>query len=382
MNIQIRRPERLAASIAAFLALPMLLAACSKPAALPEPVRVVRTTVVALAGVGGTLEYAAEVRARTEVRLGFRVAGKLQSRSAEVGQRVKAGEVLARLDPSDLGLAQEAARAAVQAAQVQHALALADFRRFKDLRDQGFISGAELDRREATLKAAAAQLEQARAQAAVQGNQAAYTALVSQASGVVVGVEAEPGAVLAAGTPVVRVAVDGPRDVVFVVPEDAVAALRALQGRANTLRVRLWTGGEEQAATVREVAAAADPVTRTFQVKADLTSTQAPQLGQTATVMIDQPVSAAAMRVPLSAVHESQGRSTVWVVDPGTSTTRLRPVSIATAQGNEVVIGSGLQPGERVVTAGVHVLTEGQVVRVQGASATAAASAPAATASR
>lgn len=132
-----------------------------------------------------------------KVRLGFRVGGKLLARPAEVGQRVRAGEVLARLDPEDLRLSQQAAAAAVQAAQVGHDLSLADFRRFKELRDQGFISGAELDRREAALKAAAAQLEQARAQAAVQGNQAAYATLVATAPGVVVAVEAEPGSVLA-----------------------------------------------------------------------------------------------------------------------------------------------------------------------------------------
>ena len=365
------RPLPIRLGLVGLFALSMLVA-CSKTEPRPEPVRTVRTAVVALSEAGGTLEYAAEIRARTETRLGFRVAGKLQSRSAEVGQRVKAGDVLARLDPSDLGLAQEAARAAVQAAQVQHDLALADFRRFKDLRDQGFISGAELDRREATLKAAAAQLEQARAQAAVQGNQAAYATLAAHAPGVVVGVEAEPGTVLAAGTPVVRLALDGPRDVVFAVPEDAVAAVRALQGRADALRVRLWAGGADQPATVREVAAAADPVTRTFQVKADLGAAQPPQLGQTATVLIHQPAGSGVLRLPLTALHEQQGRSAVWVVDPASSAARLRAVTIASAQGNEVVIDSGLQPGERVVTAGVHVLTEGQVVRLQGAPAAAA----------
>jgi multidrug efflux system membrane fusion protein len=206
------------------IGVPLLLAACSKPQPQPEPVRSVRTLVVASAAAAGTQDYAAEIRARTETRLGFRVGGKMVSRSAEVGQRVKAGDVLARLDPEDLRLSQEAARAAVQAAQVNHDISLADFRRFKELRDQGFISGAELERREAALKSAAAQLDQARAQAAVQGNQAAYTTLVAPAAGVVVGVDAEPGTVLAAGTPVLRLALDGPRDVVFAVPEDAVAA--------------------------------------------------------------------------------------------------------------------------------------------------------------
>lgn len=361
------------------LVLALTVAACSRPDVQPEPVRMVRTLTVASASAGGSQEYAAEIRARSEVRLGFRVAGKMVSRTVDVGQRVKAGDVLARLDPEDLRLSQDAARAALQAAQVNFDFNQADFKRFKELRDQGFISSAELERREATLKSAAAQLDQARSQASVQTNQAAYTALVATAAGVVVGVDAEPGAVLAAGTPVLRVALDGPRDAVFSVPEDAVASVRALAGRAGALRVRLWGGTEMLPATVREVAAAADPATRTFLIKADLTA-PLQQLGQTATVVIDLPRQDGVTLLPLSAVRESQGRSVVWVVDPARQVVQSRPVEVAGAQGNEVVVKAGIQPGDRVVTAGVHVLTEGQRVRlaagVGGASAAASASAP------
>lgn len=354
------------------LGLPLLLVACSRTEPQPEPVRTVRTLTVVSTSVGGVQDYAAEIRARSETRLGFRVGGRLAQRQVEVGQRVKAGEALARLDPQDLQLSQDAAQAALRAAQVNHDLASADFKRFKDLRDQGFISGAELDRREATLKAAAAQLEQARAQAQVQGNQAAYTTLVAPAAGVVVSVDAEPGTVLAAGTPVVRLALDGPRDAVFAVPEDAVAAARALQGKAGALGVRLWGSTERLPATVREVAAAADPATRTFLVKADLAAPLL-QLGQTATVSIELPRSEAQTLLPLSAVREHQGQSAVWVVQPGAQTVALRPIAVAGAQGNDVVVKSGLKPGEVVVTAGVHVLTAGQKVRVGATAAPPAA---------
>ena len=362
--------NRLLRLAAASIGLPLLLMACSRPAPQPEALRTVRTLIVAPAAVGGQQDYAAEVRARSEVRLGFRVGGKLASRQAEVGQWVKAGDVLARLDPEDLRLSQQAAAAAVRTAEVNHDLAQADFRRFRDLREQGFISGAELDRREAALKAAAAQLEQARAQAAVQGNQAAYASLVATAPGVVVAVEAEPGAVLSAGTPVVRLALDGPRDAVFAVPEDAVDAARALLGRHGAIGVTPWGGKDRLPATVREVAAAADPVTRTFLVKADLGGA-ALQLGQTATVSVDLPAAPAALLLPLTAVRESQGRTAVWVVDPAQQVVRLRPIEVGGAQGNDVIVRAGLQPGERVVTAGVHVLTEGQRVRLQAAAAPA-----------
>jgi RND family efflux transporter MFP subunit len=303
------------------------------------------------------------------------------SRPVDVGQRVRAGDVLARLDPEDLRLSQEVARAALHAAQVNHDWNLADFKRFKELREQGFISGAELDRREATLKSAAAQLEQARAQASVQGNQAAYTTLTAPASGVVVAVEAEPGAVLAAGAPVLRLALDGPRDAVFAVPEDAVAGVRRLVGKAGIVSVKLWGGDERLSATVREVAAAADPATRTFLVKADLSS-PVPQLGQTATVAIELPRIDGVTLLPLAAVKEHRGRAAVWVVDPSQQQVRSREIEVAGAQGNDVIVGRGLEPGERVVTAGVHVLTEGMKVRLEGSAAPLAVMAPASSATR
>lgn len=361
--------------VTAILAL-LALAACGRTQAPTEPVRVVRSEVVAAASASGSQDYAAEVRARTELRLGFRVGGKLNSRPAEVGKRVRAGELLASLDPQDLKLAHDAARAAVQTAQVNLDLVRADFARFKDLRDQGFISAAELDRREASVRAATAQVEQAKAQAAVQGNQAGYSTLVAPGPGVVLATEAEVGHVVAAGQSVVRVALDGPRDVVFAVPEDSLAAMRALQGRAGALVVRLWSAKDQRlAATVREVAAAADPVTRTYAVKAEVAGAALP-LGQTATVSIERPRAEARIAVPMTAVREHRGGSAVWVVDANAGVVRLRPVELGDVTGEAVGVRSGLQPGERVVTAGVHVLTEGQKVRLPQA-VPAAASTPA-----
>ena len=350
------------------------LAACSRPAPAPEPVRAVRTLTVSSESAGGVHEYAAELRARTETRLGFRVGGKMVARPAEVGQRVRAGQVLAQLDASDLKLGQEAAQAAARAAQTQFDLASAEFKRFQELRAQGFISSQELERREATLKAQRAQLDQALAQARVQGNQAGYATLVATAAGVVTATEAEVGAVLAAGTPVLRLAHDGPRDAVFAVPEDGVAAMRALLGQRGALQVRAWASSTLLPATVREVAAAADPVTRTFLVKADVGNATAGnttlQLGQTVTVLAALPRMEGITRLPLSAVTQQQGVTAVWVLDPATMTVKVQPITVAGADGNTVVVAAGLQPGQQVVTAGVHVLTPGQKVKLYGRNAT------------
>ncbi|MGZ5276847.1 MAG: efflux RND transporter periplasmic adaptor subunit [Caldimonas sp.] len=343
----------------------VLLAACSKAPPAPEPVRAVKTMVIAPASAGATLEYAGEIRARVESRLGFRVGGKIIERGVDVGDSVKAGQVLARLDPRDLRLGEDAARAAVTSAAVNLQQAEADFKRYRDLRDQGFISGAELERRETTLKVASAQLAQARAQSGVQANQAGYSALTADASGVITGVDAEPGMVVAAGTSVLRLAHDGPRDVVFSVPEDKVDLIQAIAARGGSVKVRLWSStAGELAATVREVSAAADPATRTFLVKADLGAGDAARLGQTATVAVDAPRLAGVARVPLSALKEDHGESTVWIVDAASMTAVRRPVRVGAAEGNDAVVIDGLVPGDRVVTAGVHVLSPGQKVRL------------------
>lgn len=339
------------------------LVACSPKAPAPEPLRAVRTVQVSPATAGSSHEYAAEIKARVESRLGFRVGGKLQSRAVNAGDTVRAGQVLAQLDPQDLRLSQEAARAAVAAAQTNVDQLQADYRRARELREQGFIGAAELERRELALKAARAQLDQARAQAGVQGNQAGYATLVADKSGVITAVEAEPGQVVAAGTPVVRLAQDGPRDAVFSVPEDRVGGVRALLNKPGGVQVTLWGAAQSTPATVREVAAAADPVTRTFQVKADLGAAEV-RLGQTAAVQISATLPAPVIRLPLSAVVEASGKSAVWVLDRASMTVNPVPIGVGGAQGNEVIVASGLKAGDTVVTAGTHVLTPGQKVKL------------------
>lgn len=339
-----------------------LLAACSRPEPAAEPVRAVKVFTVGTSPMQSGYEFSGEVRPRVESRLGFRVGGKITRRQAEVGQRVQAGAVLAQLDPQDFRLAADAARAQLAAAATNRDLAAADFKRFATLREQNFISGAELERRSTALKSAQAQVEQAQAQLAAQGNQARYTSLVADVSGVVTAVEAEPGQVVAAGTPVVRIAQDGARDVVFSVPEDKVMALRP----GTEVAVRLWAGQGQLAGRVREVAASADPATRTYPVKVSLDAASQPPLGATVTVLPQalRHDGVQAIKVPTSALRQEGQGSAVWVLDTGSMTVRSQPVQVATADGNDAVIAAGLQPGMQVVAAGVHVLAPGQKVTV------------------
>lgn len=347
---------------AALLGAVFLLVACSKPAPSEEPIRAVKVLNVGMAGIASRVEFSGEVRPRVESRLGFRVAGKIMKRQAEPGQRVTPGQLLAQLDPQDYRLAADAARAQFNAAVTNRDLARADYKRFKELKDQNFISSAELERRESTLKAAQAQLDQAQAQLASQGNQASYTNLLADVSGVITAVEAEAGQVVAAGTPVVRIAQDGPRDVVFSVPEDKLSEIRPGSG----VEVRLWASDEVLRGKVREVGASADPVTRTFLIKVSLDSQDAPPLGATVTVKPQSPQRSgmSVIKLPTSAIKQDGQTSAVWVLDPASMTVKSQPVVIATADGNEVVITSGLQPGMLVVSTGVHVLSPGQKVTI------------------
>ncbi len=339
-----------------------LLMGCSEHEAAREPVRAVKIFTVGTDGIHTGAEFAGEVRARVESRLGFRVAGKLIRRQVELGQRVKAGDLLAQLDPQDYKLSADAARAQLAAAATNRDLAAADFKRYKELKEQNFISGAELERRETNFKAAVAQYDQAQAQLSSQGNQAAYTTLVADVSGVVTSIDAEVGQVVAAGAPVVRIAQDGPRDAVFSVPEDKVAMLR-MGSHADVIA---WGGKEKYSGTMREIAASADPVTRTFSVKVALERNDAVALGTTVSVVPEVLARSgvAVIKVPTSALRRDADKSAVWVLDPASMTVNLQTVVVTTADGNEVVIDAGLKPGMQVVASGVHVLSPGQKVTV------------------
>ncbi len=348
----------------------VVLSACSRPEAVQEPVRAVKVMTVGQSGFDMGGEFAGEVRARVESRLGFRVAGKISQRQAEMGQRVAAGAVLAQLDAADYQLAAQAAQAQVSGARTQRDLAQTEYKRYEGLRAQNFISSAELERREATLKAAQFTLDQALAQAQNQGNQTQYTQLRADAPGVITAVEAEAGQVVAAGTPVFRLAHDGPRDAVFAVSESMVMKLQ----NGQRMQAVVGQGGPTLQGRVREIAGSADPVTRTFTVKLALDEGQKVPLGATVNVLAQglKGSQAAVIKVPTSALRQEGKTTAVWVLDETKMTVASQPVQVDTADGNEVVITAGLQPGQRIVTAGVHVLTPGQKVSLYKAPITPA----------
>ena len=354
-----------------------VLFACGKTELKEAPLRAVKVLTIAADQSGQSAEsYAGEVRARVESKLSFRVGGKLLARPAQLGQMVRAGQLLAQIDPRDYQLGAQAAQAQMQSAQTSRDLAAADLKRFEAMRAQGFVSDAQLERYSAQFKAAEAQLIQARAQATVQGNQASYGNLYADRAGVITGVYAEVGQVLGAGQAVVSLAEDGPRDAAFNLPEDASKSLPV--GSAVTVFAWNAQGGEcAQAAAqwpgrVRELAASADMLTRTFAVKVAIETgpASAPPLGTTVRIVPNnaaKKTAGAAIVLPLSTLMRESTGTSVWVYAEKTNTVHKRAVKTGGIVGNQVQILSGLAAGETVVVAGVHALTDGQrVTRYMG----------------
>jgi len=357
----------------ALLATALLAAACRHgDAPRFEEVRPVKSVVVgASAGsVGAT--YPGQVHARYESRLGFQASGRIVARLVDVGSTVRRGQPLLRLDPAQESLHVVAAAADVDAAKSRVAQNRTDVQRTEQLLAKKFASQAELDQQRLALAESESQLRSALAQQQIKVNQRGYTELRADRDGVVTAIAAEAGQVVSAGQAVVTVAADGDREVLVSIPESRVDELR----KARTLQVSVWAHpGKHYAGVLRELAPDADSVTRTYSARIAVRGADAAlMLGMTASVFTPDVDGSTAIRLPLTAVLDRSGQPLVWLVDADTSRVATRAVALGSAQDDSVLVTSGLAGGETVVTAGVHMLHEGQRVKVVGAaSATSAA---------
>ena len=352
---------QLGRALSASTLLCLVLASCSRPVEKVEEIRPVRAMVVA-AGTGKTIiELAGEIQPRYESQLGFRVGGKLIARKVEVGTLVKRGQVLMQLDPLDLQLAQSQAKAAVSATESTLALAKADLDRYRELRQKNFVSQALLDAKEAAYKSAIASHEQANAGLKVQANQSSYSTLYADADGVITAVQAEVGQVVAAGTPVVKLARTAEKEVRVSIPEDQIEVLR----QVTDLAVKTWANSNVAiSGRLRELSPIADPATRTYTAKISLPRAGPEiRLGMTATVQFAAPA-LPGIHLPMTALLNSKEGTAVWVVESGV--VKLVPVQVASATGTDVLIAQGLSAGQSVVTAGVNQLRPGQKVSLLG----------------
>lgn len=344
------------------LALPVslvfLLAACGHEEATQATVRPAMV-VQPQPSAQAMDSYPGEVRARYEPDLAFRIGGKVSKRLVEEGERVKANQPLAELDPQDVRLQLEATRAQVAAAEANLSLVRAERDRYKTLMDRQMVSRSQYDNSENLYRAGEARLKQIKAEFDVSSNQAGYAVLRAPQDGVVAKRAVEVGQVVSAGQTVFTLATDGEREVLISLPEQGFGRFKVGQ----PVSVELWSQPEQRfTGRIRELSPAADPKSRTFATRVAFTSGKVPaELGQSARVFI-QADGVIALSVPLSALSAENGASYVWRVQPDNTLERT-PVRIGAFGENTVPILEGLAATDWVVAAGVHVLHEGQSVR-------------------
>ncbi|MEP7328067.1 MAG: efflux RND transporter periplasmic adaptor subunit [Betaproteobacteria bacterium] len=318
-------------------------------------------TRVTVGTAADTSVFAGEVRPRHETDLGFRIAGKLAERMVDTGAHVRRGQVLARLDPADVGLQAEAAKAQVAATETEYKFAQAEYDRYQTLLKEKFISASALDAKRNTMDANRAKFQQAKANLAVAQNQSSYATLVANEDGVITAVNAEPGQVVTVGQAVVRLARETEREVLISVPENRLRELTA----GGKLVVALWANpGKQYQARVREVAPAVDPTTRTFAVRVSiLDADPSVQWGMTANVGVVTATATPVAVLPLTSIYQIDGKPAVWRYNTGTHQVTLTPITVAQYREDGVVVTSGVADGDVIVAAGVHKLQPGQVVR-------------------
>ena len=343
----------------AVTSLALLVAACGQEEVVEKQVR--PAIFVQPVPSGGVLEtYPGEVRARYEPELAFRIGGKVARRLVEVGERVKKDQALAELSAEDVNLRLQAAQAQLAAAEADMSLARSERDRYGKLVSRQLVSRSQFENAENVYKAAAARVKQMRAELDVAKNQNDYAILRSPSDGVISRRLVESGQVVGAGQTVFTLATDGEREVSINLPEQGIEAFKLGQ----EVGVELWTKpGKRFIGKLRELAPAADPVTRTYAARVAFSDNQVPaELGQSARVyfLIGE---SAGLAVPLSAVSAEEGAAYVFVLDAQTSTVKKTPVRLGAFSERLVPVLEGLSAADYVVAAGVQLLRDGLEVK-------------------
>ena len=341
-----------------------LIGGCSEPPAPTAVVKPVFVTTVAPTASSQSRTFTSLVRARVESDLAFRTGGKVVERLVEIGDSVKAGQVLARLDPADYQLAAKAASDQVQAASVDAQQAASDEARFRRLLADGSVGAADHERQKARADAAAARLDQAQRQLELARNREGYAALVAPYAGVVTAIRFERGQVVPEGQPVVSLAREGDNEVVVDLPEDWVGRARGLTATAAP-----WHDPKAKLHLVlRELSPQATVQGRTYRARYAAASESRAQvsalpLGSTMQLTLSLPqAGTATVSLPVSALIEGSGPAGVWVLNAKGSGLVFTPIQVVSVDDATVQV-TGLASGSRVVSVGAQKLDAGTVVR-------------------
>jgi RND family efflux transporter MFP subunit len=347
------RPFHVVAAVAALA----LLSSCNRATEPPAPeIRPVRVLTIAKGTAGDTIALTGSVQAETETNKSFRINGRLLDRNVNIGDTVRPGQLIARLDAQNEATSLLSARAQLSAARARLSEAQNMYGRMRELVAERAVSRAQFEQSEAMQKTAESQVESAQATVTLAENRLSYTNLVADTGGVVTSV----GADHFAGRMIVQVAREGGRDAVFDMP----ARVKDSSAMGAELTMTLVSDPKVTVTgNVREISPRADPVTGTFRVRVRLNNPPATmRLGSTVTGRI-RLAATTSIEIPPSAVVRADGRAAVWVVDPKTGTVASRSIQIRSSDPNRVDVASGLAPGDVVVIAGVQALRPGQKVR-------------------
>ncbi len=360
-HLSCHRRSAVACGVWAVLLLIGVLSGCdntsSKPA--PAPLRPVRTVTVLPSVTDDILSQIGEIRPAEETALGFRLDGRILSRTVDVGSEVKAGDVVATLDPRDSENQLQSAKADLTRAAASERLAEQNLNRMKKLVPDGAISRAQLDEAQSNWASAVSVRESAQASVKSAQDRLGYTRLSAPVAGVITSVSANPGQVVTAGQEVVRLATFTGRDAVFNVSERLVT--RGLSDPQVTVSL-LSNPAIKAQGSVRDVSPLADAETRTWRVRVSLTEPPKEMvLGATVEGEITLPGSRVIV-LPASALTRQGDNPAVFVVDSQTQVLRLQPITLRHYSKSKLVVAGGLAAGDKVVTAGVSKLRAGEKV--------------------
>lgn len=341
----------------------LLLTACTQQeqAQVQQP-RAVHIEKIQLSSQGRQHEYSGEIVPRYESSLAFQVAGKITKRLVDTGDKVKKGQPLATLDSKDYDLRVQQAEAKLNVAKANYQRSQSEMTRYNKLLSEKLISQSQYEQHLNQDKVASAQQQEAKTALNIAQNQRRYTVLKASQNGVITHIQAEEGQVLAAGQVIIRLARPEHKEVAIELPESELENIK----NSSITKIKLWALPDVSVqGNIREISPSADPKTRTYATRISIdNANQQIQMGMTASVIINSNNKSPIVQLPLSALLKTGEDFFVWSVDSDTNKLLKNPVVLGKINNDKVIISGGLNDGQQVVIAGVHMLHENQEVRI------------------
>lgn len=339
----------------------MILGACSKSAPVAVEPRYVKVFTIGNQSESNNSVFHGTVSAQFTPSLSFRIAGKIIEKKVEQGQLVKKGQVIATLDAENYKLSEEGSRAGLAAAKSNFVTQQANLNRYKLLLDQNFVSQAQYDTQKSQLENAKAQYIQAQGQLTNSNNQVKYTELKAPADGTISSLDLDVGQVVAAGQVVATMSLSGIKEVQIEIPESIVNNYKV----GMPASIEIWAGDKTFDGVIRNIDSTSDPQTHTFTVKVTIKNpTDDIKYGMSTDIKISPLNTQKGLIVPFNTIYAKEGKSYVWLLDKSNHA-KLIPVTIVETTGNNYKIKTdSLRDGDKIVSAGVNFVHDGEELKI------------------